>query len=102
MAEIGVADTGPGIPEELRKDLFEKFVTGKHRNRGSGLGLAFCRLAVEAHGGEIWVDTSEEKGSVFRFTLPFGDSDAAPMDESMPYQLSLLGQDPGHTEEPLG
>ncbi len=70
---ISVSDTGPGIPEEYRHKVFDRFtqIPGqKGRRRGSGLGLTFCRLAVEAHGGEIWVAPREGGGSVFTFTLP--------------------------------
>ena len=102
--EISVADTGPGISATLRRDLFGKFVTGAHRNKGSGLGLAFCKLGVEAHGGSIWVESEEHQGSVFRFTLPLHDLDSPKMqrDETVPMQLSLLGQDAGQFDEPLG
>ena len=70
---IQVSDTGPGIPVDYREKIFERFVQvpGIHgRRRGSGLGLAFCLLAVEAHEGKIWVDEHPEGGSLFRFTLP--------------------------------
>jgi signal transduction histidine kinase len=66
---ISVHDTGPGIPPEIQSQLFQKFVTGSQRGRGSGLGLAFCRLAVEAHGQQIWVDSSPGKGTTFTFSL---------------------------------
>jgi signal transduction histidine kinase len=69
-----VIDTGPGIPEEERTRIFEKFTQIKGRigaRRGSGLGLAFCQMAIKAHGGSIWVeDGPEGKGSCFTFTLP--------------------------------
>ena len=68
--QISVADTGPGISPELQQRLFRKFVTGEVKQRGSGLGLAFCKLAVEAHSGDIWVESQEGKGSTFHFTLP--------------------------------
>jgi PAS domain S-box-containing protein len=71
---VRVRDTGPGIPEEMRGRLFQKFATGKQPGSGSGLGLSFCRLAVEAQGGRI---ASEEcaKGAAFTFTLPLAASD---------------------------
>jgi PAS domain S-box-containing protein len=58
---LRVADSGPGIPEEDREHVFERFRQVKNNlpargTRGSGLGLTFCRLAVEAHGGRIWVE----------------------------------------------
>ncbi|HVP22209.1 MAG TPA: ATP-binding protein [Anaerolineaceae bacterium] len=67
-----VEDTGPGIPMEAREKIFNKFVrlqTDKS-TKGLGLGLAFCRLAVEAHGGRIWVEGLSGRGSRFCFTLP--------------------------------
>jgi PAS domain S-box-containing protein len=69
---VGVRDTGPGIDPIDQKRIFEKFarVERKGRSKGLGLGLAFCRLAVEAHGGMIWVESGPEQGSTFYFTLP--------------------------------
>ena len=71
--EFQVADTGPGIPEQYHDKVFERFVQVPglpSRKRGSGLGLTYCRLAVEAHGGEIWVEDQPGGGSNFLFTLP--------------------------------
>jgi signal transduction histidine kinase len=71
--EIRVIDSGPGIPKEYQKRIFERFaqIPGMpSRKRGSGLGLTYCRLAIEAHGGEIWVDDNPGGGSIFIFTLP--------------------------------
>ncbi len=73
--QVSVSDTGPGIPEDVRKRLFQKFVTGSHQERGSGLGLAFCRMALEAHGERIWVVETSGCGSTFAFTLPLPDCD---------------------------
>jgi signal transduction histidine kinase len=70
---IQVLDHGPGIPEEYRERIFERFsqIPGIHaRRRGTGLGLTFCRLAVEAHGGRIWVESGPSGGSAFNLTLP--------------------------------
>lgn len=69
---VQVADTGPGIPTQSQLKIFEKFSRVRHdgRSKGLGLGLAFCRLAVEEHGGRIWVDSEEGKGSTFSFQLP--------------------------------
>ncbi len=67
---VEVNDTGPGVPPELQGRLFQKFASGTHSRSGSGLGLAFCRLAVEAHGGQIWVESKPDKGTTFAFSLP--------------------------------
>jgi signal transduction histidine kinase len=71
---VTVADTGPGIPAEYHELIFEKFGQVKNRQKGtqysSGLGLAFCKLAVETHGGRIDVESEVGKGSTFRFTMP--------------------------------
>jgi signal transduction histidine kinase len=53
---LAVVDTGPGVPLEDRARIFERFTQGQTGGTGSGLGLAFCRMAVEAHGGRIWVE----------------------------------------------
>jgi signal transduction histidine kinase len=65
-----VGDDGPGVPPALQPSLFHEFVTGADRERGTGLGLAFCRLAVEAHGGRIRVRSEPGHGATFSFTLP--------------------------------
>jgi NtrC-family two-component system sensor histidine kinase KinB len=67
-----VADDGIGIPPEYRRRIFERFTRLESANgvKGTGLGLAFCKLAVEAHGGRIWVESEADKGSQFKFTLP--------------------------------
>jgi NtrC-family two-component system sensor histidine kinase KinB len=69
---IWVQDNGPGIPPADRERIFEKFTRLKTDGGPSGLGvgLAFCRLAVQGHGGKIWVDSEPGKGSRFTFTLP--------------------------------
>jgi signal transduction histidine kinase len=77
---VEVRDTGPGIPDEYKERLFDRFtqVDGQHgRRRGTGLGLTFCRLAVEAHGGRIWVENNPQGGAIFAFTLPVIELDAA-------------------------
>ncbi len=66
---VSVSDDGPGIPSEIQDRLFQKFVTGGQEGRGSGLGLAFCKLAVEAHGQHIWVDSVPGSGATFTFGL---------------------------------
>ncbi len=68
-----VEDQGPGVPVSDQKRIFEKFArinAGGHRPAGLGIGLAFCRTAVQAHGGSIRIESEEGKGSTFLFTLP--------------------------------
>jgi signal transduction histidine kinase len=66
-----VEDNGPGIPEDQWRTIFNKFSRLGNTGLGFGLGLSFCRLAVEAHEGKIWVEEStRETGSRFVFTLP--------------------------------
>ncbi|MBA3891256.1 MAG: response regulator [Gemmatimonadaceae bacterium] len=80
---LGVADNGPGIPPEYQDLIFRKFQQVKTPNiprvRSSGLGLAFCKLAVDAHGGRIWVRSGEEGGSTFYVALPLVPSGDAKM-----------------------
>jgi signal transduction histidine kinase len=69
--EIWVQDAGPGVPANMREQIFEKY--GQVRaaaRKGTGLGLTFCRLVVEAHGGRIGVADAPDRGSVFSFRLP--------------------------------
>ncbi len=71
---VTVADTGCGIPAHAQRRIFEKFNRGvgaSSEGRGStGLGLYFCKLIVEAHGGKIWVESKPGEGSRFSFALP--------------------------------
>ena len=67
MAEIAIADTGPGIAPEMADQLFQPFVTTK--SEGMGVGLSISRTIIEAHGGRIWVEPNPDGGTVFRFTL---------------------------------
>lgn len=75
MLEFTVTDEGPGIPagEEVR--IFDKFyrVEARHRLVGSGMGLAISRGFVEAHGGRIWVERSEDGGASFVFSVPLAE-----------------------------
>ena len=69
---LWVDDSGPGIPRQDHERVFEKFVRLQTEGapKGMGLGLAFCKLAVNAHGGKIWVESQPALGSRFTFTLP--------------------------------
>jgi len=78
MARISINDTGPGIPPQHRERIFERFVQvegERLKRRGFGLGLLFCKLAIEAHKGRIWVEDGENQiGTQFVFTLPIAPS----------------------------
>jgi signal transduction histidine kinase len=78
-AIVSVRDTGNGIPQELQGRIFEKYGQVEAARGGQkmsiGLGLVFCRLVVEAHGGRIWVESAPGRGSVFGFALPLRDGD---------------------------
>jgi PAS domain S-box-containing protein len=74
MVHVAVSDRGAGIPKEFREVIFDKFRRIKNdTSKGLGLGLAFCRLAVEAHGGRIWVDDAPGGGARFNLTLPVAE-----------------------------
>ncbi|MBU5611835.1 hybrid sensor histidine kinase/response regulator [Geomonas azotofigens] len=74
FVRIRVRDSGVGIPEESLGSIFDRFVQARNRRqgktRGTGLGLAFCRKAVDAHGGYIWAESEPGAGSIFTILLP--------------------------------
>ncbi|HEX3050415.1 MAG TPA: GAF domain-containing protein, partial [Aggregatilineaceae bacterium] len=71
---VQVIDSGPGVPPEARQLIFDKFMQLHHQalrgHKGTGLGLTYCKLAVEAHGGRIWVEEGQNGGAAFCFTVP--------------------------------
>ncbi|MAT98657.1 MAG: hypothetical protein CL608_16060 [Anaerolineaceae bacterium] len=72
---VAVADDGEGLEQSVADQIFDKFyqvrdVQGKPLRRGTGLGLSFCKMVVEAHNGRIWVESQPGEGSTFYFTLP--------------------------------
>jgi len=69
--EIRVADNGNGIPQKILDKIFQPFFTTKPTGQGTGLGLSMSYDIVKAHGGEIKVDTEENKGTTFIITLPY-------------------------------
>ena len=78
MANIVVRDQGPGVPSHMLESVFDRFqqVRGQSAKTkgGSGLGLAICKAIVELHGGKIWLQSEEGKGSAFTFSLPLEKS----------------------------
>jgi signal transduction histidine kinase len=67
---FAIRDTGEGIPTAAFERIFDKFSQLDHRKAGTGLGLAFCKLAVEGHGGHIAVESTPGAGSTFSFAIP--------------------------------
>ncbi|HVD31659.1 MAG TPA: ATP-binding protein, partial [Methylomirabilota bacterium] len=76
---VRVSDSGPGIPAADAPNVFDRFyqTAGGRSRGGTGLGLAFCKLAVELHGGTINVVNPGEAGAIIQFTLPASDAVAA-------------------------
>jgi hypothetical protein len=67
-ALVAVRDSGQGIAAEHLDRVFEAFYTTK--SGGTGLGLSICRSIIDAHGGRLWAEANEPRGTVFQFTLP--------------------------------
>ncbi|NIM92302.1 MAG: GAF domain-containing protein [Anaerolineales bacterium] len=85
VIRISVSDTGPGIPPEYREKIFDRFiqVPGTLGTRlGTGLGLAFAKLAIEAHGGSIWVEENPAGGSIFVIHLPLEEENENELPEA--------------------
>jgi signal transduction histidine kinase len=79
---VVVADNGIGIPAALQERIFDKFGQAEAAQAGVrlsfGLGLTFCRLAVESMGGRLWVESAPGQGSTFTFALPLANSASSP------------------------
>ncbi|MCP4613867.1 MAG: response regulator, partial [Planctomycetes bacterium] len=103
--EVSVADTGIGIPKEKIARVFESFEQAEGGTArvygGTGLGLAVTKQLVELHGGEIWVETTEGKGSTFFFTLPISGENASKLkaEEQPVSKVQLL--EPTITDSPM-
>ena len=94
VMRVDVSDTGIGIPLEAQPKIFDRFYRA-HRSResltrGSGLGLAISRAIVKMHDGDIWVDSTPDKGSTFSFTLPMHPGNAAKQSTEMKRQFRLF------------
>ena len=89
---VSIFDNGPGVPEELRSRVFERFYqadASRSGDEGTGLGLAICKHIVDAHGGRIWAEGNRQgNGGHFLFTLLKADAsfqeDAPPAEGDQP------------------
>ena len=79
--QFTIKDQGSGVPVDQLQTIFDKFTRVDYRKgpKGIGLGLAYCKLAVEAHGGQIWAESDGESGTRFSFTLPNQSPDSPPL-----------------------
>jgi len=97
---ICVKDTGQGIPQDKLHLVFEKFgqVVAKKSGgvRSTGLGLTFCKLSVEAHGGKIWVESEVNVGTTFKFTLPLVERSQSEVHDIISAQTDLNLSDISH------
>lgn len=93
---ITVSDTGPGIPKEYQSKIFEKFgqveMRKENRKFSTGLGLTFCQLAVDAHGGSITVESREGQGTKFHIRLPIPKIESKPVKKTTPGDVT---EEPG-------
>jgi two-component system sensor histidine kinase KdpD len=80
---VEVADEGPGLPAGALERVFEKFYRAAPHKRGFGLGLPICRAILSAHGGRIWAERREPRGTRFRLALPLGEAPPATGEEDV-------------------
>jgi signal transduction histidine kinase len=74
---VGVDDNGPGVPDDLKRSIFEPFHRGVTTAEGSGIGLSLVTRFTELHGGRTWVEDRVGGGAAFRVWLPRAERDAA-------------------------
>jgi PAS domain S-box-containing protein len=93
---ITVSDSGPGLPDEFKATIFERFrqirINQTGGTTGTGLGLSICKSLVNLHGGEIWLDSQAGRGSSFIFTLPEKDSQSAQNADAQTHDTSAKGK----------
>ncbi|MFP4394157.1 MAG: GAF domain-containing protein [Anaerolineales bacterium] len=98
---LSVEDTGIGIPPQKIADVFERFKqvdsSSTRRYEGTGLGMSLSRMFVQAHGGDIWVESTMGEGSTFYFSLPIGGPGAAPAEEEEVPMRGVREQTPSRT-----
>ncbi|MEL6671077.1 MAG: ATP-binding protein [Bacteroidota bacterium] len=104
MMEVCVSDTGIGIPREKHEAIFEAFVQAdgsiQREFSGTGLGLSISRKLIELHGGKLWVESQEGKGSRFFFTLPLSAEKAHPVQNTAMLVKPLVSRSLSAPDEP--
>lgn len=95
MVQVCVADTGIGIPDHVRQNIFDRFHQGdvltSRKYSGTGLGLSISRQLVELQGGRIWVESEVGSGSQFYFTVPIATSEQQVQSAALPAETPLYG-----------
>jgi len=75
MVKVHICDSGPGIPDELRRHIFEPFFSTRSDEGAAGMGLPTCQNVISEHGGLIWVENSSLGGVCLRLQFPLSDND---------------------------